>query len=155
MYVLLKLLKAFLKKPSVISAPSNQGEKAYAALETSLKKLDCGYIDLYLIHWPGVFGINGSDVDNSKKRDESWKQMVKGVKNGLTKNIGVSNYNVNHLKELLANDHSIKPAVNQVSTINDFIIKTKLTLQYINWMFCIILLNDFFEMCEDDLLLDE
>lgn len=47
-------------------------------------------------------------------RDESWKQMTKGVKNGLARNIGVSNYLVRHLKELLANDHGVKPAVNQV-----------------------------------------
>ncbi|KAJ8946098.1 hypothetical protein NQ318_010395 [Aromia moschata] len=73
-----------------------------------------GYIDLYLIHWPGVYGVNASKTDNSRKRDQSWQQLVKGVKNGLTRNIGVSNYNVRHLKELLANDHGIKPAVNQV-----------------------------------------
>lgn len=68
-----------------------------------------------MIHWPGVYGVNGSLVENSKKRDESWQQMVKGVKNGLVRNIGVSNYNVRHMKELLANDHGIKPAVDQVS----------------------------------------
>lgn len=102
-------------------APSDQGEKAYEALETSLKKLDCDYIDLYLIHWPGVHGLNGSHQENSKKRDESWQQMVKGVKNGLTRNIGVSNYNVHHLTELLANNHGIKPAVNQVSNFIDHI----------------------------------
>lgn len=94
--------------------PADQGEKAYSALETSLKKLDSGYIDLYLIHWPGVFGVNSSLDENRKRRDESWKQLVKGVKNGLVRNIGVSNYNVKHLKELMANDHGIKPAVNQV-----------------------------------------
>lgn len=76
--------------------------------------MDCQYIDLYLIHWPGVHGVNASHEDNARKRDESWQQMVKGVRNGLTKNIGVSNYNVRHLKELIANDHGIKPAVNQV-----------------------------------------
>lgn len=98
-----------------ISAPTQQGEKAYAALEGSLKKLDCEYIDLYLIHWPGTLGLNHSDPENAKKRSESWKQLVKGVRNGLTRNIGVSNYKIRHLKELLANDFGIKPAVNQVS----------------------------------------
>lgn len=79
-----------------------------------MEKLDCDYIDLYLIHWPGVFGSNATLEENKKRRNESWKAMVKGVKNGLTRNIGVSNYNVRHLKELLKNDHGIKPAVNQV-----------------------------------------
>lgn len=80
----------------------------------SLKKLDCDYIDLYLVHWPGIIGSHSSKKENRRKRNESWKQMVKGVKNGLVKNIGVSNYNVDHLKELLENDHGIKPVVNQV-----------------------------------------
>lgn len=85
-----------------------------------MKKLDCGYIDLYLIHWPGVFGVNASNAENSRKRAESWKQMIKGVKNGLTRNIGVSNYNVHHLTELLQIGLG-KPAVNQVSKIIDFL----------------------------------
>ncbi|VEN64057.1 unnamed protein product [Callosobruchus maculatus] len=40
--------------------------------------------------------------------------MVEAVKKGLVKNIGVSNYNVKHLKQLLQNDHGVKPVVNQV-----------------------------------------
>lgn len=99
---------------NIYSAPTDQGESAYSALETSLRKLDSGYIDLYLIHWPRVFGISGSQNQNRIKRDQSWQQMVKGVKNGLTRNVGVSNYNVHHLRELLSNNHGIKPAVNQV-----------------------------------------
>ncbi|CAG9816340.1 unnamed protein product [Phaedon cochleariae] len=95
-------------------SPADHGEKAYQALESSLKNLDSGYIDLYLIHWPASFALNASDPKNAELRDESWKQLVKGVKNGLTKSIGVSNYNVRHLKELLKNDHGIKPVVNQV-----------------------------------------
>lgn len=99
---------------NIYSAPTDQGDRAYSALQNSLRKLDSGYIDLYLIHWPGVFGVGASQKENRIKRDQSWQQMVKGVKDGLTRNIGVSNYNVHHLKELLGNNHGIKPAVNQV-----------------------------------------
>lgn len=95
-------------------APDDQGERAYESLKESVRKLDCDYVDLYLIHWPGVHGLNASNSNNSRLRDESWKQMTKGVRDGLAKNIGVSNYLVRHLKELLANNHGIKPAVNQV-----------------------------------------
>ncbi|XP_076264434.1 glyoxal reductase-like [Rhynchophorus ferrugineus] len=95
-------------------SPDDQGEGAYRALQESVRKLNTGYVDLYLIHWPGAFKVKASNLNNSRLRDESWKLMVQGVKNGLTKNIGVSNYLVRHLKELLANDHGIKPAVNQV-----------------------------------------
>lgn len=98
-------------------APDDQGERAYESLKESVRKLDCDYVDLYLIHWPGVHGLNASNSNNSRLRDESWKQMTKGVRDGLAKNIGVSNYLVRHLKELLANDHGIKPAVNQVNSI--------------------------------------
>ncbi|XP_050302462.1 glyoxal reductase-like [Anthonomus grandis grandis] len=95
-------------------SPDDQGAQAYEALKESVKKLDCGYVDLYLIHWPGSHGVNASNTNNSRLRDESWKQMVKGLKEGLAKNIGVSNYLVRHLKELAANNYGIKPAVNQV-----------------------------------------
>lgn len=83
-------------------------------MQTSLKKLECDYVDLYLIHWPG--SSDATHEENSKKRDQSWQQMVTAVKNGLVKNIGVSNFAEHHLNELLANDHGIKPAVNQVCT---------------------------------------
>lgn len=94
--------------------PSDQGEKAFEAIKTSLKKLDCDYIDLYLIHWPGTYGVSSRSKENAILRDISWQQMVRAVNLGLIKNIGVSNYTVNHLKELLSNNHGIKPVVNQV-----------------------------------------
>lgn len=95
-------------------SPDDQGDRAYTALQESIRKLDCGYVDLYLIHWPGAFKINVSNPDNLSLRNESWKQMVRGVKDGLTRNIGVSNYLVRHLQQLLSHDYGIKPVVNQV-----------------------------------------
>lgn len=49
-----------------VLAPDDQGEKAYEALKESISKLDCGYVDLYLIHWPGSHGINASNANNSR-----------------------------------------------------------------------------------------
>nr|XP_023022607.1 uncharacterized protein LOC111510884 [Leptinotarsa decemlineata] len=89
--------------------PEDHG-KADKAIESSLKKLDCDYIDLYLIHWPGTYGKS----EHAKMRSKSWEQMVECVKKGFVRNIGVSNYTVRHLKELLNNDFGIRPAVNQV-----------------------------------------
>ncbi|CAG9840274.1 unnamed protein product [Diabrotica balteata] len=94
--------------------PSEQGEKAFDAIQESLRKLDSQYIDLYLIHWPGTYGVSSRSKQNAILRDQSWQQMVKAVNMGLIKNIGVSNYTVKHLKELLNNNHGIKPVVNQV-----------------------------------------
>ncbi|XP_057661362.1 glyoxal reductase-like [Diorhabda carinulata] len=98
-------------------APTEEdfGKHAYSALEKSVKTIGCDYLDLYLIHFPGIPSDSGNNSRNfSQSRNEIWQQLVKGVKNGLTRNIGVSNYNVRHLTELVNNDHGVKVAVNQV-----------------------------------------
>jgi len=77
-------------------------DKALTAFETSRKKLGLSYIDLYLIHWP-VEGL----------RNESWKALETLQKSGKCRAIGVSNYMIWHLEELLNNSSTI-PAVNQV-----------------------------------------
>lgn len=81
----------------------------------SLKKLNQSYVDLYLIHWPGVSGVDVRSDENSKARKESWFDIVELHKEGLLRNIGVSNYTVSHLKELLNDGGGVKPVVNQVS----------------------------------------
>jgi diketogulonate reductase-like aldo/keto reductase len=82
---------------------SDQGyESALKAFEQSLKRLGMDYLDLYLIHWPAT-----------DKRAESWKALQKIYTEGLAKNIGVSNYTVHHLQELLA-ETDVVPAVNQI-----------------------------------------
>lgn len=82
---------------------SDQGyESALQAYETSLNKLGLDYLDLYLIHWPG-----------KNKFKETWKALEKLYKDGRVRAIGVSNFKVHHLEELLK-DAEIKPMVNQV-----------------------------------------
>jgi diketogulonate reductase-like aldo/keto reductase len=70
------------------------------ALNDSLKRLGLDYVDLYLMHWP------------VKERLNSWKVMEKLYKSGKCKAIGVSNFTVSHLQELLT-VAKVKPAVNQ------------------------------------------
>lgn len=77
-------------------------DKALKAFEKSLKKLDIGYIDLYLIHWPG-----------GNKRNDTWKAFEKILETGKCRAIGISNYMINHIKELLS-FADIVPTVNQV-----------------------------------------
>ncbi|XP_074034986.1 aldo-keto reductase Mflv_4205 isoform X3 [Leptinotarsa decemlineata] len=85
--------------------PQDQGQKATRALRKSLERLDCEYIDLYLINWPGSYGISSSSKENATLREKSWELMVEAVNEGLVKNIGVSSYTVKHLKKLLSNDY--------------------------------------------------
>ncbi|MFF2910937.1 aldo/keto reductase [Paenibacillus sp. NPDC057934] len=77
-------------------------ESALQAFEESRRKLGLEVIDLYLIHWP-VAG---------KYRD-SWKALVHLQKEGLVKSIGVSNFQIHHLKDIIE-DTGVVPAVNQV-----------------------------------------
>jgi len=82
---------------------SDQGfESTLQALETSLQLLETSYVDLYLIHWP-VAG----------KYKDTWRALETLYKEGKVKAIGVSNFLVHHLKDLLP-DCTIKPMVNQV-----------------------------------------
>lgn len=72
------------------------------AFHDSMKKLQLEYLDMYLIHWPVT------DL-----RLDSWKAMEELVDEGHVGSIGVSNYTIRHLKELLE-VAKIKPVVNQV-----------------------------------------
>ncbi|CAE7737884.1 AKR1A1 [Symbiodinium pilosum] len=58
-------------------------------------------IDLVLPHWPGVSTDFESAERNEKLRRETWKALETMKKDGLVKQIGVSNYNDRHLTELL------------------------------------------------------
>jgi len=77
-------------------------ESTLAAFETSLNKLGLDYLDLYLIHWP----VEG-------KYKDAWRAIEKLYKDGRIKSIGVSNFQIHHLEDLMK-DAEIKPMVNQV-----------------------------------------
>jgi len=87
-------------------------KSAIEACNASLKRLDMEYVDLYLIHWPGT-KLEHNDKRNKELRLQSWKAMETLHSEGKCKAIGVSNYTIDHLKELMENC-KVKPAVNQV-----------------------------------------
>lgn len=72
--------------------------------QTSIDNLGLDYLDLYLIHWPGT---------DESVMIETWKGMEALYESGKVKNIGVSNFNIEHL-EVLKSQTSIKPVINQV-----------------------------------------
>lgn len=83
---------------------TDQGDETTVrkAFDTSLKKLDTDYVDLYLIHWPG-----------KDKFVESYKTLEKLLAEKKTRSIGVCNFHVHHLETLLS-QCSVVPAMNQI-----------------------------------------
>eukprot|EP01111_Echinosteliopsis_oligospora_P000716 TRINITY_DN1084_c0_g1_i2.p1 TRINITY_DN1084_c0_g1~~TRINITY_DN1084_c0_g1_i2.p1 ORF type:complete len:307 (+),score=89.07 TRINITY_DN1084_c0_g1_i2:41-961(+) len=99
--------------------------RAEENLEKSLKSLGVDYVDLYLMHWPCPMNPHGNDPkfpklpDGTRDLDKSWTHiqtwlgLEKLLQTGKVKAIGVSNYSVKFLEELLQHA-TITPAVNQI-----------------------------------------
>lgn len=84
---------------------SDRGYKSgLQAFEESLARLGLDYIDLYLIHWPG---------HDAQARRDAWRALEEIEVSGRSKSIGVSNYMVSHLEELLSYANT-PPSVNQI-----------------------------------------
>lgn len=79
-------------------------DRPRAALEASLERLGLDYVDLYLIHWP---------VPSRDHYVASWNALEQAQADGLTRSIGVSNFEPEHLERLAAHSASM-PVVNQV-----------------------------------------
>ncbi len=84
---------------------SEQGhDSTLAAFEKSLGRLDTGYVDLYLIHWP---------VPTEGRAPETWRAFERLHGEGRLRTIGVSNFRIEDL-ELLERESEMRPTVNQV-----------------------------------------
>ncbi|XP_065870915.1 NADPH-dependent aldo-keto reductase, chloroplastic-like [Euphorbia lathyris] len=92
-------------------------------VRVSLKNLGVSYLDLYLMHWPDSSAFGDATDPPSKSGSEyrqflnrlkkAWKAMEGLIELGLVRAIGVSNFSVQQIKELLK-FAKIVPAVNQV-----------------------------------------
>lgn len=80
------------------------------AFNQTLSDLQLDYLDLYLIHWPRPVKYHDNYIE---KNIESWKAMEDLYKQGKIKAIGVSNFKVHHMEEIMENCE-IKPMVNQI-----------------------------------------
>ncbi|KAF9561709.1 Aldo/keto reductase [Agrocybe pediades] len=102
----------------------NQHGHVKQAFEESLANLDCGYIDLYLMHWPQFIFYDPNNVvprneDGSIKTvdtvnfNQSWAEMEKLLDTGKVRALGVSNFSVKNLEKLFTTA-KIVPTVNQI-----------------------------------------
>jgi diketogulonate reductase-like aldo/keto reductase len=77
---------------------------AVGGLKASLGRLEMDHVDLYLIHWP---------VPKQDRYVEAWQGLIEAQKQGLTREIGVSNFQPAHLARIV-DETGVTPAVNQV-----------------------------------------
>jgi diketogulonate reductase-like aldo/keto reductase len=77
-------------------------EETLAAFDVTMAKLGLDYLDLYLIHWP-----------KAGKYKEAWRALETLYKQGRVRAIGVSNFHVHHLEDVIAGAEII-PMVDQV-----------------------------------------
>ena len=87
--------------------------RTLAAFEESLQRLGTEYVDLYLVHWP----VKGC-------YQETWQVMEEIHQSGRAKAIGVSNFMIHHLEDILS-DSQIVPAVNQIE-FHPFLVQPEL-----------------------------
>lgn len=100
---------------------SHKKDHVIPALKQTLKDLQLDYLDLYLIHWPVAFK-HGVDFPSNDEEYlsleevpiiETWTAMIEAKKQGLVKHIGVSNFSIKKLKDLMKETTDI-PEMNQV-----------------------------------------
>jgi len=100
----------------------HERENVVPTCKKSLQNLGLDYLDLYLIHWPVaqklVKDLNtddpfGSAVGIDYDYINTWKGMEECVQQGLSKSIGLSNFNSKQIERVLQ-AANIKPVMNQV-----------------------------------------
>ncbi|KAK2594289.1 hypothetical protein QQS21_007995 [Conoideocrella luteorostrata] len=90
---------------SKLNSNSVHYETIRRSIKKSVESSSLGYIDLFLLHSP---------YGGKEARLMSWKALEDAVDAGELKSIGVSNFGVAHIEELMASGPRIKPAINQI-----------------------------------------
>ncbi|MBA1434163.1 aldo/keto reductase [Bombilactobacillus bombi] len=96
---------------SKLPAETKSYKQALVDFQTTLDNLQVDYVDLYLIHAPWPWSQKGANYD--RQNQEVWRAMEEIYTSGKAKAIGVSNFNVHDLQNVLA-VAKIPPMVNQI-----------------------------------------
>ncbi len=95
---------------SKLNNPDHGYEKTKMAFEETMRKLDCEYLDLYLIHWPNPLPYRDCWEETNAG---SWKAMEEFYQEGRIRAIGLSNFRPHHM-EALKKTAKVAPMVNQI-----------------------------------------
>lgn len=98
-----------------LHAEAKTYEQAKAEIELSLKKLDVDYIDLMIIHSPEPWASFRDGNHYEEGNLAAWRALTEYYKKGKIKAIGVSNFEIVDLENIM-NNSDIVPAVNQILT---------------------------------------
>jgi len=98
-----------------LAAEVKSYEDAVASIEGSLQKLDIEYIDLMIIHSPKPWANFLESESYFEGNLAAWKALEEAYQAGKIKAIGVSNFEIADLKNILDNA-TVKPMVNQILT---------------------------------------
>ncbi len=96
-----------------VKAEIKNYDEAVKSIEQSLIDLGVDYIDLMIIHCPQPWDLYGSGYRYEKENLQVWKALCEYYNKGKIKSIGVSNFSIHDLKNIMDNS-SIKPMVNQI-----------------------------------------
>lgn len=96
-----------------VQAEIKNYEKAKKSIEKSLETLGLDYIDLILIHCPQPWMLFRGKRRFFKENKEVWRALEEAYEEGKVKSIGVSNFLVDDLENILE-DCKVKPMVNQI-----------------------------------------
>jgi len=102
---------------SKLSNDAHLPDDARRAFDESLKALGFDYLDLFLIHWPLPTRYGGDYVS-------TWRALEEFYRDGRVRSIGVSNFQVHHLRRL-HQESEIIPAVNQIE-VNPYLTQDEL-----------------------------
>lgn len=102
---------------------SHNKEEVEPAIKKTLENLQLDYLDLYLIHWPIAFKNEYEHPESTEQfyepgevsLGETWSGMIDVKKKGLTRHIGVSNFNVHQIKQIIDETQEI-PEMNQIES---------------------------------------
>lgn len=96
-----------------LAAEVKSYDEAVASIDKSLETLGLDYIDLMIIHSPKPWANFLEDKQYNEGNLEAWKALEEAYEAGKVKAIGLSNFEIDDVKNILENG-KVKPAVNQI-----------------------------------------